>query len=110
MISMQLFLSNGLNLLVLVTPGEQPPSSMTPAIFLSHDKKSQLVIGGAGGVRIISATTQVSTSTMSIGKTHALIFLGLFTCSVPHSSDLSSVQELQVPKHSLLSAVPGICD
>ncbi|XP_040205293.1 glutathione hydrolase 5 proenzyme [Rana temporaria] len=38
--------------------GEQPPSSMTPAIFLSHDKKSQLVIGGAGGVRIISATTQ----------------------------------------------------
>lgn len=38
--------------------GQQPPSSMTPAIFLSHDKKSQLVIGGAGGVRIISATTQ----------------------------------------------------
>ncbi|XP_073485326.1 glutathione hydrolase 5 proenzyme isoform X4 [Aquarana catesbeiana] len=38
--------------------GQQPPSSMTPAIFLSHDKKSQLVIGGAGGLRIISATTQ----------------------------------------------------
>ncbi|XP_018428261.1 PREDICTED: gamma-glutamyltransferase 5 [Nanorana parkeri] len=41
-----------------IMAGQQPPSSMTPAILLSHDKKSQLVIGGAGGVRIISATTQ----------------------------------------------------
>ncbi|XP_072271679.1 glutathione hydrolase 5 proenzyme isoform X2 [Pyxicephalus adspersus] len=41
-----------------IRPGEQPPSSMTPAILLSKDMKSQLVIGGAGGVRIISATTQ----------------------------------------------------
>ncbi|KAM5192452.1 glutathione hydrolase 5 proenzyme [Mantella aurantiaca] len=41
-----------------IRAGQQPPSAMTPAILLSHDKKSQLVIGGAGGVRIISATLQ----------------------------------------------------
>ncbi|KAM9330839.1 glutathione hydrolase 5 proenzyme [Gastrophryne carolinensis] len=37
--------------------GDSPPSSMTPAIIFSKDKKFQLVIGGAGGERIISATT-----------------------------------------------------
>ncbi|XP_029474926.1 LOW QUALITY PROTEIN: glutathione hydrolase 5 proenzyme [Rhinatrema bivittatum] len=36
--------------------GEMPPSAMTPAILISKDKKSQLVIGGAGGDMIISAT------------------------------------------------------
>ncbi|XP_075071624.1 glutathione hydrolase 5 proenzyme [Mixophyes fleayi] len=41
-----------------IKEGQQPPSSMTPSILLSNDKNSQLVIGGAGGVRIISATVQ----------------------------------------------------
>ncbi|XP_063310588.1 glutathione hydrolase 5 proenzyme [Pelobates fuscus] len=36
--------------------GEQPPSSMSPSILLSRDKKSQLVIGGSGGSMIIAAT------------------------------------------------------
>ncbi|KAM3939707.1 glutathione hydrolase 5 proenzyme [Leptodactylus fuscus] len=38
--------------------GMQPPSSMIPTILLSQDKRSQLVIGGSGGLRIISATVQ----------------------------------------------------
>ncbi|XP_069817276.1 glutathione hydrolase 5 proenzyme isoform X2 [Dendropsophus ebraccatus] len=44
--------------MVSLKEGMQPPSSMTPAILLSKDKKSQLVIGGSGGLRIISATAQ----------------------------------------------------
>ncbi|XP_068094347.1 glutathione hydrolase 5 proenzyme isoform X2 [Hyperolius riggenbachi] len=50
-----------------VTAGQQPPSSMTPAILLSHDRKSQLAIGGAGGVRIISATAQAIINTLWFG-------------------------------------------
>ncbi|KAG8597154.1 hypothetical protein GDO81_002179 [Engystomops pustulosus] len=38
--------------------GMWPPSSMTPTILLSKDERSQLVIGGSGGLRIISATAQ----------------------------------------------------
>ncbi|XP_056386998.1 glutathione hydrolase 5 proenzyme [Hyla sarda] len=44
--------------MVSLKEGMQPPSSMTPAILLSKDKMSQLVIGGSGGLRIISATAQ----------------------------------------------------
>ncbi|XP_030074264.1 glutathione hydrolase 5 proenzyme-like [Microcaecilia unicolor] len=36
--------------------GDMPPSTMTPAILISKDKKSRLVIGGSGGDQIISAT------------------------------------------------------
>ncbi|KAM8962106.1 glutathione hydrolase 5 proenzyme [Pelodytes ibericus] len=36
--------------------GEQPPSSMSPSILLSHDKSSQLVIGASGGSMITTAT------------------------------------------------------
>nr|XP_033809967.1 glutathione hydrolase 5 proenzyme isoform X2 [Geotrypetes seraphini] len=39
-----------------IQKGEMPPSSMTPAILISKDKKSGLVIGGSGGNQIISAT------------------------------------------------------
>ncbi|KAG9487408.1 hypothetical protein GDO78_007321 [Eleutherodactylus coqui] len=43
---------------VSLKEGMQPPSSMTPTILLSKDKRSQLVIGGSGGLRIVSATAQ----------------------------------------------------
>ncbi|XP_063791577.1 glutathione hydrolase 5 proenzyme [Pseudophryne corroboree] len=46
------------NSIISIKEGQQPPSSMTPSILLSNDKNSQLVIGGAGGTRIISATVQ----------------------------------------------------
>ncbi|XP_059839279.1 glutathione hydrolase 5 proenzyme-like [Hypanus sabinus] len=36
-----------------------PPSSMTPTILLSKDKSSMLLVGAAGGKKIISATAQV---------------------------------------------------
>ncbi|XP_053326391.1 glutathione hydrolase 5 proenzyme [Spea bombifrons] len=36
--------------------GEHPPSFMSPSILLSHNTKSQLVIGGSGGSMITSAT------------------------------------------------------
>ncbi|KAH0625682.1 hypothetical protein JD844_015277 [Phrynosoma platyrhinos] len=38
-----------------VSPGEMPPSSMTPSILISRDGKSKLVIGGSGGTLIIPA-------------------------------------------------------
>ncbi|KAM4053628.1 glutathione hydrolase 5 proenzyme isoform 1-T6 [Anomaloglossus baeobatrachus] len=38
--------------------GMHPPSSMTPTILLSEDHRSQLVIGGSGGLRIVGATAQ----------------------------------------------------
>ncbi|XP_075688030.1 glutathione hydrolase 5 proenzyme [Rhinoderma darwinii] len=44
--------------MVSLKEGMQPPSSMTPTILLSDDKRSQLVIGGSGGLRIVSATAQ----------------------------------------------------
>ncbi|KAG9487407.1 hypothetical protein GDO78_007321 [Eleutherodactylus coqui] len=53
-----LFLSSLELLLCLDIVGMQPPSSMTPTILLSKDKRSQLVIGGSGGLRIVSATAQ----------------------------------------------------
>ncbi|XP_072911594.1 glutathione hydrolase 5 proenzyme-like [Hemitrygon akajei] len=37
----------------------QPPSSMTPTILLSKDKSSMMLVGAAGGKKIISATAQV---------------------------------------------------
>lgn len=39
--------------------GEKPPSAMAPSILISKTG-DMLVIGGAGGTRIISATTMVS--------------------------------------------------
>ncbi|XP_053555770.1 LOW QUALITY PROTEIN: glutathione hydrolase 5 proenzyme [Bombina bombina] len=39
-----------------IKEGERPPSSMTPSILISKDKKFQLVIGGSGGSFITSAT------------------------------------------------------
>ncbi|XP_074700481.1 glutathione hydrolase 5 proenzyme isoform X1 [Strix aluco] len=42
-----------------IKPGEKPPSAMVPSILISKTG-DMLVIGGAGGARIISATTMVS--------------------------------------------------
>ncbi|XP_030073975.1 glutathione hydrolase 5 proenzyme [Microcaecilia unicolor] len=47
--------------------GEMPPSSMTPAILISKDKKSRLVIGGSGGDMIISATALAIMNNLWIG-------------------------------------------
>jgi gamma-glutamyltranspeptidase/glutathione hydrolase len=41
-----------------VAPGKKPLSSMTPTIVL-RDGRPVLIVGGSGGPRIISATTQV---------------------------------------------------
>ncbi|XP_038619491.1 LOW QUALITY PROTEIN: glutathione hydrolase 5 proenzyme [Tachyglossus aculeatus] len=47
------FCNWSLDLKKKVVPGERPPSSMVPSILISRDKKSKLVIGGAGGELII---------------------------------------------------------
>lgn len=41
-------------------PGKQFPSSMVPSILINKAQGSKLVIGGAGGERIVSAVAQVS--------------------------------------------------
>jgi gamma-glutamyltranspeptidase/glutathione hydrolase len=41
-------------------PGKRPLSSMTPTIVLDDDGAVRLVVGGAGGPRIISATLQAA--------------------------------------------------
>ncbi|XP_044145521.1 glutathione hydrolase 5 proenzyme [Bufo gargarizans] len=53
--------------MVSLKEGMQPPSSMTPTILLSKDKTSQLVIGGSGGFRIISATVQAIVNKLWFG-------------------------------------------
>ncbi|XP_040275606.1 LOW QUALITY PROTEIN: glutathione hydrolase 5 proenzyme [Bufo bufo] len=53
--------------MVSLKEGMQPPSSMTPTILLSKDKTSQLVIGGSGGFRIISATAQAIVNKLWFG-------------------------------------------
>uniref|UniRef100_H3B382 Gamma-glutamyltransferase 5 n=1 Tax=Latimeria chalumnae TaxID=7897 RepID=H3B382_LATCH len=40
------------------TVGERPPSCISPSILISKDRRSKLVIGGAGGNKIIHATAQ----------------------------------------------------
>uniref|UniRef100_UPI00398F8361 glutathione hydrolase 5 proenzyme-like n=1 Tax=Pristiophorus japonicus TaxID=55135 RepID=UPI00398F8361 len=42
-----------------IKAGQQPPSSMSPSILISKDKKSIMVVGGAGGSMILSATAQI---------------------------------------------------
>ncbi|XP_078410768.1 glutathione hydrolase 5 proenzyme-like [Cetorhinus maximus] len=39
--------------------GQQPPSSMSPSILISRDKKSMMVVGSAGGSMIVSAIAQI---------------------------------------------------
>ncbi|XP_064424028.1 glutathione hydrolase 5 proenzyme [Latimeria chalumnae] len=41
-----------------ISPGERPPSCISPSILISKDRRSKLVIGGAGGNKIIHATAQ----------------------------------------------------
>lgn len=41
--------------------GEQPPSSMSPAILYSKSKKHTMVVGGSGGSMIITGMALVST-------------------------------------------------
>ena len=43
----------------LPAPGKRPLSSMTPTIVLGEDGRVELVVGGSGGPRIISAVVQV---------------------------------------------------
>ncbi|XP_053136361.1 glutathione hydrolase 5 proenzyme isoform X2 [Hemicordylus capensis] len=38
-----------------ISPGEMPPSSMTPSILISKNGQSKLVIGGSGGLLIVPA-------------------------------------------------------
>ncbi|KAM4708427.1 glutathione hydrolase 5 proenzyme isoform 1-T2 [Discoglossus pictus] len=51
-----------------VREGERPPSSMTPSIILSKDKRFQLVIGGSGGSMITSATALAIMNYLWFGK------------------------------------------
>ncbi|CAD7674103.1 unnamed protein product [Nyctereutes procyonoides] len=48
-------------------PGERPPSSMVPSIFINTAEGSKLVIGGAGGELIISAVAQVIIKKLWLG-------------------------------------------
>ncbi|XP_032991866.1 glutathione hydrolase 5 proenzyme isoform X2 [Lacerta agilis] len=38
-----------------ISPGEMPPSSMTPSILISRNGQSKLVVGGSGGQLIVPA-------------------------------------------------------
>ncbi|MGH0149512.1 UNVERIFIED_CONTAM: hypothetical protein FKN15_035009 [Acipenser sinensis] len=41
-----------------ILPGEQPPSSVAPLVFVNKSRNSMLVIGGSGGSMITSSTAQ----------------------------------------------------
>ncbi|XP_071427959.1 glutathione hydrolase 5 proenzyme [Pithys albifrons albifrons] len=49
-----------------INPGEKPPSAMVPSILISRTG-GMLVIGGAGGARIISATTMAIINKLWLG-------------------------------------------
>ncbi|KAM3826047.1 glutathione hydrolase 5 proenzyme [Vipera latastei] len=50
-----------------ISPGEMPPSSMTPSILLSKNGKSKLIIGGSGGPLIIPAVAQAIVNKLWFG-------------------------------------------
>ncbi|XP_015674108.1 glutathione hydrolase 5 proenzyme [Protobothrops mucrosquamatus] len=50
-----------------ISPGEMPPSSMTPSILLSKNEKSKLIIGGSGGPLIIPAVAQAIVNKLWFG-------------------------------------------
>lgn len=43
-----------------IRPGKRPLSSMSPSIILDKDKELFMVVGGAGGSKIISSVAQVT--------------------------------------------------
>uniref|UniRef100_A0A8C9V5B3 Gamma-glutamyltransferase 5 n=1 Tax=Scleropages formosus TaxID=113540 RepID=A0A8C9V5B3_SCLFO len=51
-----------------LSAGEQPPSSMAPAIVYSKSKKKTLAIGGAGGTMITAAMAQTLMNHLWFGK------------------------------------------
>ncbi|XP_028681250.1 glutathione hydrolase 5 proenzyme-like [Erpetoichthys calabaricus] len=51
-----------------VSPGEQPPSSMTPAILVSSSNRPILVIGGSGGSMITGATALAMVNYLWLGQ------------------------------------------
>ncbi|KAK9391419.1 gamma-glutamyltransferase 5 [Crotalus adamanteus] len=50
-----------------ISPGEMPPSSMTPSILLSKNGKSKLIVGGSGGPLIIPAVAQAIVNKLWFG-------------------------------------------
>ncbi len=51
----------------LPEPGKRPLSSMSPTIVLDTDGRVEMVVGGSGGPRIITGTTQVLLNALSVG-------------------------------------------
>lgn len=62
---------HGKNNISASAPGERPPSAMVPSILISKSG-DMLVIGGAGGAWIISATTMVSETHSKLSVLSAL--------------------------------------
>ncbi|XP_041095967.1 glutathione hydrolase 5 proenzyme-like [Polyodon spathula] len=50
-----------------ILPGEQPPSSVAPLVFVNKSRNSMLVIGGSGGSMITSSTAQVIMNYLWLG-------------------------------------------
>ncbi|KAK6476455.1 glutathione hydrolase 5 proenzyme-like [Huso huso] len=50
-----------------ILPGEQPPSSVAPLVFVNKSRNSMLVIGGSGGSKITSSTAQVIMNHLWLG-------------------------------------------
>ncbi|MBN3288668.1 GGT5 hydrolase, partial [Polyodon spathula] len=52
---------------ISILPGEQPPSSVAPLVFVNKSRNSMLVIGGSGGSMITSSIAQVIMNYLWLG-------------------------------------------
>src|SRR5207244_965577 len=72
-----------------VAPGKRPLSSMSPTIVLSGDRV-RMVVGAAGGPRIITATLQTLLNAVDFGlHVHSTSADRIWTTSVPLAPALS---------------------
>ncbi|XP_030623959.1 glutathione hydrolase 5 proenzyme-like [Chanos chanos] len=93
-----------------LSPGERPPSSMTPAILKSKSKtpKKILVIGGSGGTKITPAVTLSLINHLWLGMnlekaiSAPVLWLGSNnSLNVEEGFNLTVIEELKTLNHSI---------